>query len=296
MTTSPKAAFKFDGVMVKLDKLLPGKKVRDDLRHTSAYKTIVASIGEIGIIEPPMVYPAGNGKYLLVDGQSRVEALKDLKIDEVFCLIAADDETYTYNRQRIHVAPIQANKMLLKAIEIGVSEERIAKTLNLSPTTIHNSRSLLQGICREAVELLKDKHVPRSTLQELKKVKAMRQIVMAELMTASGTYAAPYAQALVATSKPEELVEDRKLGKAARTKAQDLARIEYEMRALEKDFLLREDTYGRTVLELTLARAYLKKLLDNGRVVRYLAQKYRDLLAEFQRIVETTALDKLNAG
>jgi len=66
--------------------------------------------------------------------------------------------------------------------------------------------------------------------------------------------------------------------------------------ALEKDFLLREDTYGRTVLELTLARAYLKKLLDNGRVVRYLAQKYRDLLAEFQRIVETTALDKLNAG
>jgi ParB-like chromosome segregation protein Spo0J len=243
-----------------------------------------------------MVYPAGNGKYLLVDGHSRVEALKDLKIDEVFCLIAADDETYTYNRQRIHVAPIQANKMLLKAIEIGVSEERIAKTLNLSPTTIHSSRSLLQGICREAVELLKDKHVPRSTLQELKKVKAMRQIVMAELMTASGTYAAPYAQALVATSKPEELVEDRKMGKAARTKAQDLARIEHEMHTLEKDFLLWEDTYGRTVLELTLARAYLKKLLDNGRVVRYLAQKYRDLLAEFQRIVETTALDKLSSG
>src|ERR1017187_10150082 len=61
-----------------------------------------------------------------------------------------------------------------------LSEEGIAKALNLSPTTIHNSRSLLQGICREAVELLKDKHVPRSTL---------------------------------ATSKPEELVEDRKLGK-----------------------------------------------------------------------------------
>lgn len=133
MTTSPKAAFKFDGVMVKLDKLLPGKKVRDDLRHTTAYKTIVASIGEIGIIEPPMVYPAGNGKYLLVDGQSRVEALKDLKIDEVFCLIAADDETYTYNRQRIHVAPIQANKMLLKAIEIGVSEERHREDVEPEP-------------------------------------------------------------------------------------------------------------------------------------------------------------------
>ena len=296
MTTSPKAAFKFAGVMVKLEQLLPCKKAREDLKRTSAYKTIVASIGEVGIIEPPMVYPAGHGKYLLVDGQARVEALKDLKIDEVFCLIATDDETYTYNRQRIHVAPIQANKMVLKAIEIGVSEERIAKTLNLSPTTIHNSRSLLQGICRESIELLKDKHVPKKTLQELKKVKAMRQIVMAELMTATGTYVAPYAQALVAMSNPDELVEDRKPGKTARTKAQDLARIEHEMHALEKDFLLREDTYGRTVLELTLARAYLKKLLENSRVVRHLAQKHRDLLAEFQRIVETTALDKLSAG
>ena len=193
------------------------------------------------------------------------------------------------------MAPIQANKMVLKAIEIGVPEERIAKTLNLSTTTIHNSRSLLQGICREAVELLKDKHVPAKTFQELKRVKGMRQIVMAELMTALGTYTAPYAQALVAMSKPDELVEDRKPGKA-RNKAQDLARIEHEMHTLEKEFLLREDTYGRTVLELTLARAYLKKLLDNGRVVRYLAQKYRDLLAEFQRIVETTALDKVGAG
>jgi hypothetical protein len=114
-------------------------------------------------------------------------------------------------------------------------------------------------------------------------------------MTATGTYVGSYAQALVAMSKPDELVEDRKPGKA-RTKAQDLARIEHEMHALEKDFLLREDTYGRTVLELTLARAYIKKLLDNSRVVRHLAQKHRDLLAEFQRIVETTALDKLSTG
>jgi ParB-like chromosome segregation protein Spo0J len=294
MTTSPKAAFEFNGVTVKLDQLLPSKKVNDDLRRTSAYKTIVASIAEVGIIEPPMVYPAGSGKYLLVDGQSRVEALKDLKIDEVFCLIASDDETYTYNRQRIHVAPIQANKMVLKAIEIGVPEERIAKTLNRSLNTIRNSRTLLQGICREAIELLKDKHVPGKSLQELKKVKAMRQIVIAELMTASGTYSAPYAKALVARSRAEELVEDRKPGRVVRTKGQDLARIEHEMHELEKEFLLREDTYGRTVLELTLARAYVKKLIDNSRVVRYLAQKHRDLLAEFQRIIETTGLDKGN--
>lgn len=36
-----------------------------------------------------------------------------------------------------------------------------------------------------------------------------------------------------------------------------------------------------------LARGYLKKLLDNGRVVRFLAQKHKDLLCEFQKIIES---------
>lgn len=38
---------------------------------------------------------------------------------------------------------------------------------------------------------------------------------------------------------------------------------------------------------LTLVRGYLGKLLDNGRVV--LAQQARDILAEFQRLVESKA-------
>jgi hypothetical protein len=119
----------------------------------------------------------------------------------------------------------------------------------------------------------------------------MRQIAMAELMTASATYSAVYAKALVATTPRDQLVESPKPPKDGGANPRDLDRIEHEMRALEKDFLLMEDTYGRTVLELTLARGYLKKLLDNARVVRYLAQKYPELLPEFQRIVEATALE-----
>jgi len=103
--------------------------------------------------------------------------------------------------------------------------------------------------------------------------------------------AATYAKALVATTPRDQLVESAKAGKDGTANPRDLARIEHEMHTLEKDFLLMEDTYGRTVLELTLARGYLKKLLDNGRVVRYLAQKHPELLPEFQRIVEATALE-----
>ena len=40
-------------------------------------------------------------------------------------------------------------------------------------------------------------------------------------------------------------------------------------------------------LDLVLANGYLRKLLGNARIVRYLAQHHADILPEFQKLVET---------
>jgi FixJ family two-component response regulator len=66
----------------------------------------------------------------------RIEVLKDSGAQEVECLISTDDEAFTYNRQISRLAPIQEHKMILKAIERGVPEERIAAALDLSPRSI----------------------------------------------------------------------------------------------------------------------------------------------------------------
>jgi hypothetical protein len=181
--------------------------------------------------------------------------------------------------------------MILKALDAGVSDERIAKALNISVATVRQNRSMLNGICPEAVDLLKDRPVALQTFREFKKVKPVRQIEMAELTVAAGTYDGSYARALVGATPKEHLAQPEKPKKIPGASVEDLARIEHEMQVVEKDFLLLDETYGRNVMDLTLARTYLKKLLDNGKVVRYLAQKHRDVLAEFQRIVETASLD-----
>lgn len=62
------------------------------------------------------------------------------------------------------------------------------------------------------------------------------------------------------------------------------------MRALERDVRGLDASYGRDVVLLTLARGYLKSLIDNGRVVRFLAQHHPEVLREFQRIAEATSL------
>lgn len=74
-------------------------------------------------------------------------------------------------------------------------------------------------------------------------------------------------------------------------KPEDLARVEHEMRVQEKDFRMLDETYNEHVMALTIARGYLRPLLENGRVVRFLAQHFREFLTEFQRIIESNALD-----
>jgi hypothetical protein len=63
------------------------------------------------------------------------------------------------------------------------------------------------------------------------------------------------------------------------------------MESLSKGFKQIEETHGSNVLNLVIVVGYLKKLLDNARVVRYLAQNYREILTEFQKIVESRGLE-----
>ncbi len=248
-TKAVKAAFQFEGFVVKLDQLRPTKQVKPALKETPKYKAIVASIREVGVIEPLIVHPEKNGTYLLLDGHSRVEALKDIGKDEAFCLAATDDETYTYNHHVNRVAPVQANRMILKALDAGVAQERLAKALALSVETIRRNRNLLQGICPEAIEMLKDKAMAQETFRYIKKVKPIRQIEMVELMAAAGTYSTSYAKALVVATPKEQLVEPDRAKKPGTLKPEDLARMEHEMQTLQKDFLLIEESYGRNVVD-----------------------------------------------
>lgn len=285
------AAFQFEGIILQLDKLLPTRPVTDKVNASVKYRSLLASIKEVGLVEPLSVFPQKGGKYLLLDGHVRAVALKEAGVAEATCLIAKGDEAYTYNRQVNRIAPIQANRMILKALNAGVPEDRIAKALDLAVHTVKSNRSLLVGICPEAVDLLKEKQVARATLALLKKVKPIRQMEIAELMVMSGTYSATYAKALVMTTAPDLLVDGGHNKNHSEKKPEDLARIEHELRVQERDFRMIDESFNEQVMALTLARGYLRTLLENNRTVRFLAQHYQEFLAEFQRIVEVRGLD-----
>ena len=62
------------------------------------------------------------------------------------------------------------------------------------------------------------------------------------------------------------------------------------MEKLERDFKNCEESYGDNMLNLTLARSYVKRILENARVVRFLTNNHPDIFAEFESIAAADAL------
>jgi ParB-like chromosome segregation protein Spo0J len=120
--------------------------------------------------------PKHQGRYFLLDGHLRVEVLKDLGIAEVECLVATDDETYTYNKRINRLPPIQEHRMIQRAIDRGVPKERIAEALGLDVQTVRRRTCMLEGICANAAEILKDTPCPAGTFDVLRRMAAMRQV------------------------------------------------------------------------------------------------------------------------
>lgn len=288
-----KLGFETETVTLQINEIIPLKVVAPNIREKVKYKQIFASIKEVGIIEPPAVTPCNDksGRYYLLDGHLRIEALKDLKEKQVTCLISTDDEAFTYNKHINRLSTIQEHKMIVRAVERGVSEEKIAKALNVDVRSIILKRKMLDGVCREAVDMLKDKMVSGGVFRILKKMKPMRQIECAELMNSMNVYTVPYAKALLAGTPKERLIEPEKPRKIKGIDEEQMARMQSEMLSLENEYKVIEDTLGSSVLNLTVAKGYVSKLMENAKVVRYLAQNYPEILEEFQKITEMQSIN-----
>ena len=271
--------------------LQPLKIVSAAIKKSPKYVQIVASIGEIGIVEPPVVTPdrKDKGKYLLLDGHLRIEALKDRGETEVVCLISIDDEAFTYNKRVNRIAVIQEHRMIMKAIERGVSEERLAKALNVDVASIKQKRRLLDGICGEVANILKDKHIAIQALAELRKLAPLRQIEATELMVAMNKYTFGYAKSLVAATPQDQLAEGYKPKRVRGLTSEQVALMERETANLDREFRIAEQSYGTDHLDLVIASGYIGKLLGNAKVVRYLGMHQKEILLEFQKLVELDA-------
>ena len=181
--------------------------------------------------------------------------------------------------------------MIVKAAESGVSVKRLSDALLISEDAIHLRFKLLDGICSEAAALLADKPAPLGIFNSLRQMKPFRQIDVAQAMINLNNYSLKLASAMLHSSLPEQLVEDaaakaRKGGGIPET----LQRLHRELIAVQADTKILEEGYGPANLQLVIIKTYIKSLLDNASVVRWLAKAHAEYLQQIQLIADIKQL------
>jgi hypothetical protein len=294
MAQPVKAAFDKQIVVLPIGAILPLHTTSFSMKQSAKYHRIAHSINEVGIIEPLVVAPLREGQrqHLLLDGHLRYTILCDQGVEEARCLVADDDEAFTYNKRVNRLATIQEHYMIVRALERGVSEEKLARALDIDVKGIKRRRNLLDGVCPEVIELLQDKTVNSRAFEVLRKMKPGRQLEVAEIMVSVGNYTMAYLKALLGATRQPDLVNPDKPKRVGGMTPEQMARLERENTMVSQDLKMLEESYGDDVLNLVVASGYVGRLIGNTEIEHYLEAHHPELLSELRIIVNAVSLDQ----
>ena len=116
-------------------------------------------------------------------------------------------------------------------------------------------------------------------------------------MIGQNNFSVAFAKALLAAMPERLLVVSRKKpsGTVSITTEQ-IARMGRELVSLQTQVKSVEENYGIDNLHLTVARGYIRKLLTNPRIIRWLSQHQPEYLTGFQSIAEIDSIAPTQAA
>lgn len=284
--------FETDCLDIPLECLHSSKRLPTGVKNSVKYQQIRSSVSALGLVEPIVVAPDGDGKgqFMVLDGHLRVDALKDLGHTHARCLISKDDETYTYNKRVNRLSVVQEHKMIVKAVDGGTPIEKLAQALGLSADAIRNRFKLLNGICPEAVSLLAEKPATMGMFNVLRQMKPFRQIDVSQVMINLNNYSHKLALAMLNSTPPDQLIEKAAAKSHGNGASETLRRLERELAAVQADTKLLDESYGPANLQLTIIKTHIKSLLENINVVKWLAKSHGEYLHQLQIIADIKRL------
>jgi hypothetical protein len=144
------------------------------------------------------------------------------------------------------------------------------------------------------VELLQDHQFTPDVTRHLRKMKAARQIEAVELMIAANTITSAHADALLKATPPEQRT-DYTPPKAEEPKGnplEQIVKLEREMNQVQAKYKRAEESYGSELLNLVVAKGYLKKVLENEAVRAFVGRNAPEILEQFELVLNTVSMEE----
>ena len=260
---------------------------RKNYKKLISYNSILSSIREVGIIQPLVVCVSPNsGKYKILDGHVRFYALRELKQKYVYCIIANDNERYTFDAQINNLNTFQKAAMIAKAVRNHVSVKRIASALGISEKQILSDMNVAEGLDGKVVEILKTANVTSKSLRELKRVRNARQIQIAQMMKSSNNYSFTFVSSLVSASLPCDFHEDQRKPGKTRMDFSEIRTLEMASDSLEKRAKESLEKYHAQIFDLVTIIGFLRRLMGDDRIKGYISRNFADYYPELKKISE----------
>ncbi|QBX68331.1 plasmid partitioning protein RepB C-terminal domain-containing protein [Serratia quinivorans] len=279
-----------------VENLSPSRTIPVNVRSSNKYKQILTSIAEIGLIEPIIIFISENGEHKILDGHLRIEALKDLTITHAHCLISPVEDTYSYNKRVNHLTILQEQRMLQKAVESGVSLEKLCAVLGLSQGIINTRLRISEGISKEALALLADKNVSQNVFDVLRKIKPHKQMDFVTTMVTLNNVTKKFALSMLHTLPAEHLVRKPDNAHEDKDIVKTLARLEKEMAALQVETQDIQNEFAENNLNLMVVRSYIAKILSKNEVIHWLYDNKSEYLDVLKKVLGVKHLNEVQPG
>lgn len=117
-------------------------------------------------------------------------------------------------------------------------------------------------------------------------MKAPRQVTAVMLMNDQNKFSSNYAKALLDATPVNQLVNKGKPKKETPAILARQARLEEESLALSSEIGSLKEQYGTAMIDMTSMQAYLKSLLGNEAVAKYLREFHGPIHDKFKEIAE----------
>ena len=130
---------------IRLDQIRPGGHQPRTRFDEDALESLAASIRSVGVIQPIMVRPAGDGTFEIIAGERRWRASKLAGLQEIPVILSDADEQMAAetalieNLQREDLNPIERGEAIRRLIErFGLTQTQVAERVGLDRSSVSN--------------------------------------------------------------------------------------------------------------------------------------------------------------
>lgn len=280
MIASGKKGKPVPGIDISIVKLIP----RNERKIPKKYRQrIEASLRAVGLIEPLIVYPIGDG-YEILDGALRYQILLDLGVESVPCLVHNTRDGFTGNRMVNQLSASQEMRMLRKSLE-ELDEKTIANALGMQGIGHRLNKGLLDKLHPEAVKAFNANKINLQTAKELINVKTERQHEILQLMESCKDFSTTFARGLVLQTPAAKRAKSNGV-KTPWTQADEKkSKLLKKLQEAEQQQDFYTGLYRQYTTNLLKLVIYVRSLLNNAEVKKYLQTHHPELVRSFEEIL-----------